>query len=377
MKPVVLLDATSVPSDSGGVGRYLNELIPALDVEGDVELHVVCQARDVPRLARAAPGVTLHEAPRLTASVPWRLVWEQVGLPVLARRLRADVVHSPHYTMPLLLRRPSVVTLHDATFFSHPDLHGRLKGPFFRWWIRRSLRGAAVCIAPSQATADEAERWAGRPSGEIVVSYHGVDLDRFTPAARRGEADMRSRLGLGSEGYLAFVGTVEPRKNVPALLDAVVELDAGRGPVRLFLAGGPGWDEDAVRRLSQPPADAPFRWLGYVDEDLLPAFLASADLVAYPSEGEGFGLPVLEAMAAGVPVVTTDRLAVPEVGGDAVVYAEPTREGLVDAIGGLLDDPRRRRAIGEAGRARAETFTWARAAREHGDAYRRASRRTR
>ncbi|NII50172.1 glycosyltransferase [Frigoribacterium endophyticum] len=371
MSVTVLLDATSVPADSGGVGRYLRELVPVLARHEGVDLHVACQRRDVAWLGEGSPAAVLHPVHERTTSVPLRLVWEQLGLPRLARAVGADVVHSPHYTMPLLTRRRRVVTLHDATFFSHPELHGRLKGPFFRAWIQLAARRADRCVTPSRATADEVERWAGPPRAPLVVSLHGVDTVRYSPGARADEAAARLALDLGDEPYVAFVGTIEPRKNVGPLLDAVTALAARRPELRprLVLAGGRGWDDETVARLEAASPSDPWRWLGYVDEGLLPAFLASSALVAYPSVGEGFGLPILEALASGVPVVTTDRLAAPEVGGDVAVYSEPDAGSLELALEALLDDEPRRRELGRRGRERALTFTWRRTGDEHVGAY--------
>ncbi|WP_209560401.1 glycosyltransferase family 1 protein [Frigoribacterium sp. PvP032] len=377
MSTTVLLDATSIPADSGGVGRYLRELVPELARRDDLVLHVACQRRDVPWLTRDAPGAVLHPAPADTTSVARRLVWEQLALPRLARRVGADVIHSPHYTMPLVTRIPRVVTLHDATFFSHPELHGRLKGPFFRRWIRLASQRATRCIAPSQATADEVARWAGAPARPIVVSFHGVDTERYSPGSRAREAEMRRSLAIGEAPYVAFVGTVEPRKNVGPLLDAITRLAERRPELapRLLLAGGRGWDEPVIERLEAAAPGAAYRWLGYVDEQLLPSFVASSTLVAYPSVGEGFGLPILEALASGVPVVTTDRLAAPEVGGDVAVYCEPDAASIENALEALLDDDARRDELGRRGRERGLTFTWRRTADEHAAVYAGAARR--
>ncbi|OII27743.1 glycosyltransferase family 1 protein [Frigoribacterium sp. MCBA15_019] len=375
MSVTVLLDATSIPADSGGVGRYLRELVPALARRDDVVLHVACQARDLDWLRDGAPDALLHQVSPRTTSVGVRLLWEQLVLPRLARRLRVDVIHSPHYTMPLLSRRRRVVTLHDATFFSHPDLHGRLKGPFFRTWIRLAARRADRCITPSQATADEVTRWVPGRLRPIVVSFHGVDTVRYSPDSRSDEAAMRERLAIGDGGYCAFVGTIEPRKNVGPLLDAIVRLDERRSDLapRLLLAGGRGWDDVTIARLEAAGPTSPYQWLGYVDEGLLPAFVSSSTLVAYPSVGEGFGLPILEALASGVPVVTTDRLAAPEVGGDVAVYCEPDADSLETTLEALLDDEGRRDALGRRGRERALGFTWDRTAAEHAVVYRHAA----
>src|SRR6476661_4982710 len=149
--PRILVDATAVPANRGGVGRYVDQLIPALDALG-ADLVVVCQQRDLGHYRELAPSGHVVAAPARVTGRPARLVWEQTGLPGLARRHGADVIHSPHYTMPLRSRVPVVTTLHDATFFTHPDVHQPVKRAFFRFWTRASLRRAARSIVPSEAT---------------------------------------------------------------------------------------------------------------------------------------------------------------------------------------------------------------------------------
>jgi glycosyltransferase involved in cell wall biosynthesis len=346
------------------VGRYVDELLRALCAEG-ADLAVVCQAHDLAHYGRLLPGVQLLAAPPAVARRPVRLAWEQLGLPVLARRAGADVLHCPHYTMPLAAGLPVVTTLHDATFFTHPAVHLPVKRRFFRTWTRLSLARAARCVTPSAATRDELVRVAGARRDRIDVAHLGVDADRFhvpTPAER---AAARQHLGL-SDRYVAFLGTLEPRKNVPELVRGWSAL-----PDRpaLVLAGGRGWDDELDRALANVPADAELLRPGYLPLDLLAGFLGEAEVVAYPSLGEGFGLPVLEAMACGAPVLTTRRLALPEVGGDAVAYTEPDASSITAALGGLLADPVRRERLSGAGIARAAGFDWRACARAHMTAY--------
>ncbi len=141
-EPRVLIDATAVPADRGGVGRYVDSLIAALDENG-ARLTVVCQARDAQLYSKLAPHSRIVHTAQSTATRTARLTWEQTTLPGLARRLRVDVVHSPHYTMPLAARTASVVTLHDATFFTDPVLHSSVKARFFRAWTVTALRRAS------------------------------------------------------------------------------------------------------------------------------------------------------------------------------------------------------------------------------------------
>ncbi|MDT7800690.1 MAG: hypothetical protein QOI78_4123, partial [Actinomycetota bacterium] len=150
--PRVLIDATAVPADRGGVGRYVDSLVAALDADG-ARITVVCQPRDLQLYDRLAPGSRIVPASPSTTTRTARLTWEQATLPRLVRRLGADVVHSPHYTMPLATSAASVVTLHDATFFTDAVLHSSVKARFFRAWTATALRRATVCVVPSAATA--------------------------------------------------------------------------------------------------------------------------------------------------------------------------------------------------------------------------------
>jgi glycosyltransferase involved in cell wall biosynthesis len=372
----VLLDATAIPTDRGGVGRYVDELLPELLGAG-VDLVVVCQPRDVDGYARILPPERVLAAPARVARRPLRLAWEQVGLPRLVRRLGADVLHCPHYTMPLAAGVPVVVTLHDATFFTHPELHSAVKRRFFRAWTRISLRRARRCIVPSRATRDELVRVAGARADRVDVAHHGVDRRTFHVPDAGEVAAVRSALDLGRRPYVAFLGTLEPRKNVPALIRGWIAACRGRPePPALVLAGGPGWDPDVDVAAAEVPPELHLVRAGYLPLEHLAGFLGGAEVVAYPSLGEGFGLPVLEAMACGAPVLTTRLLSLPEVAGEAAAYTGTGAAEIAADLAALLDDPGRRAELRVAARQRADGFTWAACARAHAESYAAAARRT-
>lgn len=366
----ILLDATAIPVDRGGVGRYVDELLPALARQG-VDLVVVCQPRDTGTVAGLVPQAEVVTAPGGIERRAARLVWEQTHLPRLARSVRADVLHSPHYTMPRTGSVPVVVTLHDATFFSHPELHSALKRRFFTAATRSAVSRAAALVVPSEATAREVRRFVGGDPAHFHVAHHGVDTALFHPAPDAEVDRVRASLGLGSAPYVAFLGTLEPRKNVPALVRgwaSAVEAQGAQAPV-LVLAGGRGWDTDVDPAVAAVPQGLRVVRPGYLPlEDLAP-YLSGADVVAYPSLGEGFGLPVLEAMACGAAVLTTRELSLTEVGGDAVEYTGTDAQAIGTALSALLADPVRRAELSAAAVARAAGFTWDAAAAAHVAAY--------
>jgi len=370
--PRVLVDATAVPADRGGVGRYVDGLIPALARAG-ADVAVVCQRADAERYQRMAPDVEVVAGPAAIAHRPARLAWEQTGLPLVAQQVRAEVVHSPHYTMPLRVGRPVVVTIHDATFFTQPDQHTAVKGTFFRSATRTALRRATRVIVPSKATRDELVRVLDADPTKIDVAYHGVDPEIFHVPTDADKARVAARLGLRGP-YVAFLGVLEPRKNVPNLIRGWAKaVDWRDDPPALVLAGGSGWDEEVDAAIAEVPSHLRVIRPGYLRFADLPGYLGGATVVAFPSHGEGFGLPVLEAMACGAPVLTTHRLSLPEVGGDAVAYTEPGADEIAAGLSALLDDGARRHQLGDAALARAREFTWAVSADAHMASYARAA----
>ena len=371
--PRVLVDATSVPADQGGVGRYVDGLLGALGRRDDVDLAVVCQRNDAERYQHALPGAEVVPAPAAVSHRPARLAWEQTGLPLLAQQVGADVLHSPFYTCPLRASCPVTVTVHDATFFTEPEHYDKSRRTFFRSAIKTSLRRAERVIVPSKATRDELIRLLGADPTRLDVAYHGVDPAAFHAPSVDERARVRARLGLGDGTYVAFLGAKEPRKNVPNLIRGWAEAVADRStPPALVLAGGQGHDDEIDQAVAGVPSHLRLLRPGYLRFADLPGYLGGALVAAYPSYGEGFGLPVLEAMACGAPVLTTPRLSLPEVGGDAVAYTGPEPDEIARDLGSLLDDEPRRAALAAAGLSRAKEFSWDSSAEVHLAAWTRA-----
>ncbi len=372
--PRVLLDATSVPADRGGVGRYVDGLLGALGRRGGFDLAVVCLRTDTERYERLLPDAQVIAAPAAVSHRPARLAWEQTGLPLLAQQVGVGVLHSPFYTCPLRAGCPVTVTVHDATFFTEPEHYDKSRRTFFRSAIKTSLRRAERVIVPSKATRDELIRLLDADPTRIDVAYHGVDHDAFHAPTPEEKARVRARLGLGDSSYVAFLGAKEPRKNVPSLIRGWAAAVKDRtDPPALVIAGGQGHDDEIDQAVSEVPANLRLLRPGYLRFADLPGYLGGALVAAYPSFGEGFGLPVLEAMACGAPVLTTPRLSLPEVGGDAVAYTGPDQDDIARDLAALLDDESRRLALAAAGLARAREFTWDSSAEVHLGAWARAA----
>jgi glycosyltransferase involved in cell wall biosynthesis len=369
----VLVDATGVPADRGALGRYVDGLIGALGGTG-TDLAVACQLADEERYRRHAPDATIVAGPVGLGHRTERLAWEQSGLPVLAERVGADVLHMPYYSMPMRPGLPTVVTIHDVTFFTDPERYTPSHVMSLKSATQTAARQATRLIVPSNATRDDLVRMLGVAPARIDVALHGVDHDLFHRPTPAQVSHVTARLGLHGKPYVAFLGSLAPRKNAPAVVrgwtQAVADLE---NPPALVLAGGGAWSDDLDDAVAAVPSSLRLVRPGYLPFADLAGFLGGALVVAAPSRGEGFGLPVLEAMACGAPVLTTNRTSLPEVGGDAVAYTEPEAESIAAALRALLDDPDRRMALGEAGHARAREFTWAASAAAHAASYKRAA----
>lgn len=362
----LLLDVSAVPARPVGAGVYTVELTRELARRDAVDLHLVTRTDDRARWETLAPGATLHA--EVPSARPARLLWEQTRAPRLATHVGADLWHGPHYTLPLRLGVPAVVTVHDLTFFEHPEWHERKKVAYFRRMIRSSTARAAAIVAVSAHTRDRLAAVLA-PAAPVTVAQHGVDHARFTPVA----GDDLARLGaIGIRPpYLAFAATLEPRKDVPTLIDAFARVAPAHPELRLVIAGRDGWGAKAVRdAAANSGCTTHIARVGWMDDAVLPAFFRQAELVAYPSLEEGFGLPALEALACGAALVTTTGSAMEEVAAGAARLVRPRDvDGLAAAIATILDDPAVRDDLRARGPTRAAEFTWSASVDQHLAAY--------
>ncbi|GAB4495023.1 MAG: glycosyltransferase family 1 protein [Anaerolineales bacterium] len=364
-------DATALPPQPVGAGNYIIQLLRALVEQSTgarFSVFVQPHQRALLNLPANAP-VEFIAVPTMSPAV--RLLWEQTRFPQQLMRLQPNLLHSPHYTMPLAAPIPTIVTLHDATFFYYPQYHTRAKRHFFPFIMRLSARRAAALLTVSESTRQDMQRWIAAPPEKTFATPLGVAPD-FSPIDDTAILDAAARKYALPPKFILFVGLLEPRKNLPALLRAYTRLAPLAPETALVIVGRTGWMTQAI--LDQTPAHLHPRihFTGYVDQADLPAVYNLAGVFVYPSFYEGFGLPVLESLACGTPVITTPISSMPEVAGDAALYVPPQDDAaLSEAILRILNDPNLAQTLRARGLERAATFTWQRTAQQTLQVYRR------
>lgn len=369
------IDATALPSRPVGAGNYIIQLIRAIATSTSInepvstgnqlkglEFVVFVQRSRLELLnVEESPNLHLIVIPDLSPFT--RLVWEQISFPVLAKNQHLDLLHSLHYTLPLAYPGRTIVTFHDMTFFLFPHHHTLPKRYFFRFFIRASSRKAVAIIADSESTRQDAIRLVGVSPGKIFTVPLGVTQEFQLILDKTTRQRVRQKYHL-PEHFILFVGTIEPRKNLPVLLQAYAFVSDQMPDYRLVVVGPMGWMvENIIQQTGQLSVSDKVDFTGYIEQDDLPLIYNLADMFIYPSEYEGFGLPVLEAMACGTPVITSNVSSMPEIVGDAGVLIAPNNShALAQSMLELIDDPIARQRLSVKGQERSADFSWKRTA---------------
>jgi glycosyltransferase involved in cell wall biosynthesis len=357
------IDATALPQRPVGAGNYIIQLIRAFArVPGEAEFVIFVQQKGLPLLDICEhPGFHLLVLPNQSPLI--RLLWEQTMFPILAARQKLDVLHCLHYTMPLTYPGRTVVTFHDMTFFIFPEHHTLSRRILFRFFINASRRRATSLIADSESTRLDAIRLVGAPPEKIHTVPLGITSDFYPENDPAILNPVRQKYNL-PERFLLFVGLLEPRKNLPALLQAFARLSPSLGKIKLVIVGRMGWMYEKTDRLVHSLSlTERVLFTGYVDQADLPRVYNLAEAAVYPSLYEGFGLPVLEAMACGTPVITSNVSSMPEIAGEAGIMLPPNDiPALTQAMEHLLQTPDERQRRSVLGLAQAAQFTWERTA---------------
>jgi glycosyltransferase involved in cell wall biosynthesis len=354
--PRIAIDARKL--HDFGIGTYLQNLLRELvRLDDDAEYVVLCRAADVDWLTALGPRIQPigtgadNDSVREQIEVPWRL-W----------RAGVALFHSPHYVLPVCTPCPSVVTVHDCIHLMFPQyLPNRLAivyARFFMWWATRRARRV---LTVSEASKRDILRFCRIPADKVTVIHNAID-DRFRAEPPADEVErIRERFQL-HEPFVLYVGNVKPHKNLGRLIEAVHHLhDNGYDQLKLLVIGSDiSKYQDLRRAIHAFNLHRYVRFLGFVPDQTLQILYRLTSVFAFPSLYEGFGLPPLEAMACGAPVVTSNVSSLPEVVGDAAVLVDPTdARAIAEGMAHVLADPNLRADLRRRGAERARSFSWA------------------
>jgi len=376
------IDYTAAVRQRAGIGRYTRELVGALLALPSPHRYTLFAASGGLQVGGPRPQTrvrnlesadlesanlesAIYDLRTIPLSDDWLArLWHRARLPIPVEVVtgRVDLFYSPDFVLPPTLPGTrTLLTVHDLSFLRYPDHFVPKLVRYLGRVVPRSVARADRVLADSEATRADLIRLLGVPPERVEVLYSGVD-PRFRPEPEPGERErLQARYGVGERPYVLSVGTLQPRKNYVRLIRAFAHL---RPDLYLVIAGGRGWLYEEVLAEAERHPDR-VRVLGFVDEADLPALYRGAALFVFPSLYEGFGLPVLEAMACGVPVVCSNSSSLPEVAGEAALLVDPhDEEGLAEAMRRALEDEGARRRMIARGLERAAGFTWERAARQ-------------
>jgi glycosyltransferase involved in cell wall biosynthesis len=369
----IILDARLLLPQMTGIGRYLLDLGRGLS---QVMTHDTLEIWLQSGLPRSHPAWSL-ESERIkvkAVDLPHMSLRSQWALPWMLSRTRCDLFHYPHFDLPFLTPGPLAATLHDLKYIARPDFfpqYGRLRRLVMLVMMRYTTRRAQRVIVVSESTRQDAIHWLGAEEARLRVIYEGVEDHFFNPLPAGQVSEVRRRYGIEAP-FILFLGERRPHKNIPGLLKAFSVLTRSQPkPYRLVIAGKPYSDYREPERIcAQLGLEIAVRFIDHLPDTDLPALYQSASAFALLSYYEGFGLPVLEAMASGVPVVVANTTSLPEIAGQAGMKVPPDDPlAAAEALLSVLEGGENRATCIEAGKAHARQFTWRRCAQHTLDVY--------
>jgi glycosyltransferase involved in cell wall biosynthesis len=374
----IAIDLTQIPVEKTGAGIYALNLVKEImrmDLSAsDLYFYFFVQDDDeeLQRLVTGNPACRLTTInSRRFRKLPLRFLFEQLLLPRRCKQLGVDMIYSFHYTIPIFTRLKRGVIFHDMTFYLFPHLHQFIRRAYFKCLIPIALKKSLRVVTVSQSTkTDIIERFKKINPEKIAVIPLGVEPVQPLTSKKEKEEEHLKNLGLNPRQYLLFLGTLEPRKNIAGLIDAYHHLTTQNpGAVKelkLVIAGGKGWFYQSIfQKVKQYHLEESVIFTGYVSDEMKQTLLRHAYLFVYPSFYEGFGLPILEAMAHGIPVITGNISSLPEVAGDAAILVDPHRwQDIARAMAQLLDDKVLYDELSKKGPERVQSFSWQNNARK-------------
>lgn len=369
IKPRVVLDAGPAVHQWAGLSRYTERLATALrqNHAGDLDLHLFYNRHSGHQLPASLRQADVHTLP--LGQYAWRLsvlasqLAHRPYMPLLPVVRRGAIYHATEHLLPYL-PQPTVMTVHDLIFERYPQHHTATNRAFLRVAMPRFVAAATHIIAVSRHTAHDLIDLYDTPRSKITVIHEGID-NGFRPASEEEQAALRARYS-PARPYLLMLGTLEPRKNHLLALQALARIKASGLPYQLVIVGGAGWLFEPIQaEVHRLALEDDVVFAGYVPQSDLAALYSAAACLLMPSLYEGFGFPVLEAMACGTPVIASRAASLPELGGDAALYVSTDDpDALAAAIHLIATQPALVEALRSHGRARAARFTWAETARQ-------------
>ncbi len=363
----IAIDYTAAMEQVGGIGRYTRELVTALaqqDTQTDYRLFVAGHnQRSLPE----PPGSNFTWKPARQSTRWFARTWHRLQVPLRIEQWTGPVnlLHATDFTLPPTSRHTrTILTVHDLSFERAPDTATPELRAYLSKVVPRSVEKAHLILADSESTRQDLIALYDVPFQKIQVLYSGVD-DRFYPVQdKEAIKAVREQYKIGNQPFILSVGTIQPRKNYGRLLEAFHRMD--RKDMKLVIAGAKGWlDDPLYKQVKKLKLENRVQFIGFVTDEHLPALYSAASVFAFPSLYEGFGLPPLEAMACGVPVVVSNTSSLPEVVGDAAELVDPYDvDQLADAITRVLDSDTLRHRLINQGQMRAQGFSWRTAARQ-------------
>ncbi len=356
-----------IPGVVGGTETYARSLIQALAAEDDDNEYVVFVSREAADLD-ITPGPNFRRVvcPVVAMRRAERYAWEQAALPVQLMRLKPDVLHSLGYVGPLLIRCPHIVTIHDVNFLGHKGRHSAVVRRTFRFFVERTARDAKRVITDSEFSGREIVRHMNVPREKIeVIHLAGRDI---AEQQSNGAAGSAIAAGIGRPYVVAF-SSLSAHKNIPQLISAFARISRSVPHALVLIGHLP--ERSAAREALQSADDDRIVFTGYLPDSEVDSLMRGASLFAFPSLYEGFGLPILDAQLAGVPVACSSAGSLPEIAGEGAVVFDPhSVDDMADALLRCLTDNTLRDTLVASGMKNARLFSWERTARRTLDVYR-------
>jgi glycosyltransferase involved in cell wall biosynthesis len=367
--PSIGIDYTPAYEQGGGIGRLVRDLVAALarlDTQSDYRLFV--SGTSLEKLPRP-PAPNFQWKPTIINPRWFARIWHRARLPIPVERFigEVDLFHAMDFVLPPTHKKTkTLLTVHDLSFVRVPDAASPSLKSYLDVVVPRSVSKAQHIIADSQATKDDLIALYAVPEEKITVLLSGVDI-RYTPQKSVFSIlTIRNKYKLRNSPYIFTVGTIQPRKNYSRVIRALKLLRDAGYDLDLVIAGGKGWLEDEMyKTLDETKLHEHVHLIGFAADEDLPILYSHAEAVVFPSLYEGFGFPVLEGMACGTPVITSNVSSLPEVAGEAAIMVDPySIEAIADAVRRVLDDSALRESMIERGFAQAAKFTWESSARQ-------------